>query len=39
LHLVLGKIGLERAREKLNDQLRSIAAWESVTLSADFPKP
>jgi NAD(P)-dependent dehydrogenase (short-subunit alcohol dehydrogenase family) len=39
LHLVLGKIGLERVREKLSDQLHSIAEWEPLTLSADFPKP
>lgn len=39
LHLLLGKIALDRARETLSDHLRSIDAWESVTLSADFPKP
>jgi NAD(P)-dependent dehydrogenase (short-subunit alcohol dehydrogenase family) len=39
LHLVLGKIGLERVREKLKEHLRSIDEWEETTLSADFPKP
>ena len=38
LHLVLGKVGLERARAKLNDHLAIIAEWEELTLSADFPK-
>ena len=38
LHLLLGRSGLDRAREKLNDHLRSIAEWEAVTLAADFPE-
>jgi NAD(P)-dependent dehydrogenase (short-subunit alcohol dehydrogenase family) len=38
LHLLLGKIGLERVRESLNAHIRSIDAWEELTLSADFPK-
>jgi NAD(P)-dependent dehydrogenase (short-subunit alcohol dehydrogenase family) len=39
LHLLLGRKGLERVREKLNDLQRSIDEWEEVTLSADFPAP
>jgi len=39
LHLLLGRNGLERVREKLNDLQRSIDEWEEVTLSADFPAP
>lgn len=38
LHFALGKIGLERIREKLTDHLRATEAWEALTLSADFPK-
>lgn len=37
LHLILGKAGLERVREKLRLLLQSIDAWESVSLAADFP--
>ena len=39
LHLLLGRNGLERVREKLNDLQRSIDEWEEFTLSADFPAP
>jgi NAD(P)-dependent dehydrogenase (short-subunit alcohol dehydrogenase family) len=39
LHLMLGRNGLERVRERLNDLQRSIDEWEEVTLSADFPAP
>ena len=39
LHLLLGKLGFERVRASLTDHMRSIDAWEEVTLSADFPKP
>ena len=38
LHLALGRIALERAREKFTDHLRLLAEWEEVTLSADYPK-
>jgi NAD(P)-dependent dehydrogenase (short-subunit alcohol dehydrogenase family) len=38
LHLALGKIGLERVRDSLNEHIRSIDAWEEVTLATDFPK-
>ena len=37
LHLVLGKVGRERVREKLNDLLRSMDEWDAVTVGADFP--
>jgi NAD(P)-dependent dehydrogenase (short-subunit alcohol dehydrogenase family) len=37
LHLLLGRNGLERVREKLDNLKRSIDEWEDVTLSADFP--
>ena len=37
LHLLLGKNGLHRVRETLDDLQRSMKEWESVTLSADFP--
>lgn len=38
LHLVLGKQGLDRAREALTRRLAVFDAWEPVTLSADYPK-
>jgi NAD(P)-dependent dehydrogenase (short-subunit alcohol dehydrogenase family) len=38
LHLVLGKIGIQRVREELHGVLRSIDAWESVSLGTDFPE-
>lgn len=37
LHLILGKPGLEPVRAKLRTLLDEIDAWESVSLSADFP--
>jgi NAD(P)-dependent dehydrogenase (short-subunit alcohol dehydrogenase family) len=37
LHLILGKIGLTRFRDKLAQWEKEIAAWEGVTLGADFP--
>jgi NAD(P)-dependent dehydrogenase (short-subunit alcohol dehydrogenase family) len=37
LHLVLGKIGLERVRESLNAHIRSIDAWQELTLATDYP--
>jgi len=37
LHLLLGRNGLDRVRQKLDDLQRSIDAWEAVTLAADFP--
>ncbi len=37
LHLLLGKNGYLRAREKLTDLLRSMDEWEKVSLAADFP--
>ena len=39
LHLVLGRVGLERVRDKLTGHLRTISDWEEVTLSTDFPQP
>ena len=38
LHLVLGKMALDRAREALTNRLAIFDAWEPVTLSADYPK-
>jgi NAD(P)-dependent dehydrogenase (short-subunit alcohol dehydrogenase family) len=37
LHLVLGKIALTRFRGKLAEWEKEIAAWEPVTVGADFP--
>ena len=39
LHLVLGKVGLDRVREKLSGHLRTISEWEDLTLSTDYPNP
>jgi NAD(P)-dependent dehydrogenase (short-subunit alcohol dehydrogenase family) len=36
LHLILGAIALKRFREKLEKWNQEIAAWEQVTLGADF---
>jgi len=38
LHLILGKIALTRFRGKLALWDKEIAAWEPVTLGADFPE-
>jgi len=38
LHLILGRVALMRFRHKLSDWHEEIAAWESVTTSADFPE-
>ena len=38
LNLVLGAPGLQMVREKLAALIAEIDAWESVTLSADFPE-
>jgi len=38
LHLILGKIALTRFRDKLAGWNTEIAAWEPVTLGADFPE-
>ena len=37
LHLILGKIALTRFRDKLAQWEKEIAAWEQVTVGADFP--
>jgi NAD(P)-dependent dehydrogenase (short-subunit alcohol dehydrogenase family) len=37
LHLVLGKVGVLRVREKLRELSRSMDEWEQVSLAADFP--
>jgi hypothetical protein len=37
LHLILGKIALTRFRGKLAEWEKEIAAWEPVTVGADFP--
>jgi hypothetical protein len=36
LHLILGKIALTRFRDKLAQWDKEIAAWEPVTVGADF---
>jgi NAD(P)-dependent dehydrogenase (short-subunit alcohol dehydrogenase family) len=38
LHLILGAQALARFRGKLDTWREEIAAWESVTLGADFPE-
>jgi NAD(P)-dependent dehydrogenase (short-subunit alcohol dehydrogenase family) len=38
LHLVLGKNGVKRVREELREVLRSVDAWESVSVATDFPE-
>jgi NADP-dependent 3-hydroxy acid dehydrogenase YdfG len=38
LRLLLGASALERSRNKLSNSEREIAAWEKVTLGADFPE-
>ena len=35
--LVLGRFGIEAAREKLKGMLREFDAWEATSLGADFP--
>ena len=37
LHLLLGSDALRRAREKLTAVTQEMEAWETVTLSTDFP--
>jgi NAD(P)-dependent dehydrogenase (short-subunit alcohol dehydrogenase family) len=38
LHLVLGKMALDRARDALARRLAIFDAWEAVSLSADYPQ-
>jgi len=38
LRLLLGKSALQRVRTKLDSWQREIAAWEPVTVGADFPE-
>ena len=37
LHVLLGKMALDRAREAMTRRLAIFDAWEPVTLSADYP--
>ena len=37
--LLLGKDALDRVNEKLNDVRKDLCCWESVSRSADFPRP
>jgi NAD(P)-dependent dehydrogenase (short-subunit alcohol dehydrogenase family) len=37
LHLLLGSMALERARDALTKRLAVFDKWESVTVSADYP--
>jgi NAD(P)-dependent dehydrogenase (short-subunit alcohol dehydrogenase family) len=39
LRLLLGKVALNRLREKYTRVLQEADAWETTTLSADFPTP
>ena len=38
LHLVLGKVALDRVRDAMAKRLATFDKWEAVTLGADFPK-
>jgi NAD(P)-dependent dehydrogenase (short-subunit alcohol dehydrogenase family) len=38
LHLLLGKVAVNRAREELREVLRSVDTWEKVSLATDFPE-
>jgi NAD(P)-dependent dehydrogenase (short-subunit alcohol dehydrogenase family) len=38
LRLVLGRVGIELARAKLDSLRRDFDAWEETTLGADFPE-
>lgn len=38
VHLLLGKVALTRFRGKLDQWNQEIAAWESITLGADYPE-
>jgi NAD(P)-dependent dehydrogenase (short-subunit alcohol dehydrogenase family) len=38
LHLVLGKNAVQRVREELREVLRSVDAWEAVSVATDFPE-
>jgi hypothetical protein len=38
LHPILGKIALTRFRDKLARREKEIAAWENVTIGADYPE-
>ena len=38
LHLVLGTNGVNRVREELREVLRSMDAWEAVSVATDFPE-
>jgi len=38
LRLLLGASALQRLRGKLSNWQKEIAAWESITVGADFPE-
>ena len=38
LHLVLGRVAVQRAREKLRELLQSIDETEAISVAADFPE-
>jgi NAD(P)-dependent dehydrogenase (short-subunit alcohol dehydrogenase family) len=38
LHLVLGRMGLETVRTKLETLRRELDSWEETSLSADYPE-
>jgi NAD(P)-dependent dehydrogenase (short-subunit alcohol dehydrogenase family) len=38
LHLVLGRIAVETARDKIELLRRDVDAWEETALSADYPE-
>jgi hypothetical protein len=38
LHLILGKVALDRVRDAMAKRIAVFDKWEAVTLGADYPK-
>jgi NAD(P)-dependent dehydrogenase (short-subunit alcohol dehydrogenase family) len=38
-HLVLGREGLQRVEDQLNEMLHEVELWKETSLSVDFPAP
>jgi NAD(P)-dependent dehydrogenase (short-subunit alcohol dehydrogenase family) len=38
-HLVLGREGLQRVEDQLNEMLHEVELWKEASLSTDFPAP
>ncbi|GAC1424398.1 MAG: hypothetical protein NVSMB62_21270 [Acidobacteriaceae bacterium] len=36
-HLLLGKLALQRFRQKYDEFQKEVAEWEQTTVGADFP--